>query len=92
MTSRIECTCPEDHTITKLGHCRTCYYVDDHKVVIEVPPGHSMTGSLSVFLCGPTDPTHEHDYSWATYSDETESYGVCQCRFNSMMEALWNGP
>lgn len=83
-----ECECPEDHTITKLGHCRSCpYYRSVYRPQSEEPVA---PGGLIMFSCGPT-ADHSHDFSWATYCDETQSYGVCECGWNAMRDALWNG-
>lgn len=77
-----DCECPLDHSVTKLGHCKDCPYKDVARPVLpDVPlaPG------------GP--PRHAdgtpHDYEWATYADDHQSYGVCRCGHDSMSASLW---
>ncbi len=85
------CECPPEHSVTKLGHCATC---PDGKIVV-VRPCELMSSSVRPFLqlwiCGEkTD--HVHDFEWATYADEDESYGVCVCGLDQITHALWTGP
>lgn len=84
-----ECECPVDHTITKLGHCRTCPFYTPPPP-IRILPGYLLT--TSVFSCPPVPIGHVHDFGWATYSDELESYGVCSCGYDSYQDALWTLP
>lgn len=74
-----ECECEPDHSVTKLGHCRDCPgYKRDQVTLIE----HELASS---FGCPPghVDGT-PHDFEWATYADETQSYGVCRCGLGYM--------
>jgi hypothetical protein len=63
--ARKECSCPVEHTITKLGHCDSCPYGDPHERIFVRPPN--------------TSKEHVHDFEWATYSDDWMSTGVCSC-------------
>lgn len=80
----IECACPTEHTITKLGHCRTCPYHDAGETVV------AETAFTQVFLCGKDhgDGT-PHDFSWAMYADDRATYGVCRCGLEQMAIAHW---
>ena len=84
-----ECECPVEHTVAKLGHCRTCpYYIEGEPSMLEV------TASSTLFVCGADkhpDGT-PHDFDWATYADETTSYGVCRCGYDSMSQSLMGLP
>jgi len=69
-----ECECEPDHSVAKLGHCFDCpNYRADQPTLIE----YDLASALS---CPPQhcDGT-EHDYQWATYTDETMTTGVCRC-------------
>jgi hypothetical protein len=83
-----ECDCPLGHSIAKLGHCRSCYWYRSDQLTTTQPE--LLDGSLG---CPPrhSDGT-PHNYEWATYSDDTRSYGVCRCGMDGMSDALWNGP
>ena len=79
-----ECLCPVDHSITKLGHCRTCpFHREDARLPAEA--------ALTLFVCG-TDRHADgtpHDFDWATYADDFTSYGVCRCGMDAMSKSLW---
>lgn len=49
-----ECECPEEHSITKLGHCRTCPFFKrdvDHAVMLEAHDGQLLVdGSMPIRL------------------------------------------
>lgn len=96
-----ECTCPEDHTITKLGHCRTCDYAGTDESWNLIP----MDLDLVEFMkkefefrghCAARRDQHHdgtpHDFDWATYADDHESYGVCRCGLDSMTDSLMRFP
>lgn len=79
-----ECTCDESHSVAKLGHCRDCEaFRPNQSTMIE----HAMSNGWG---CPPShaDGT-PHDFDWATYSDETASYGVCRCGQDSMNHDLF---
>lgn len=84
-----ECECPEEHTITKLGHCMTCPYYSDLE-----PSTLDVTGNMSLFVCAMDNHRDgtPHDFEWATYSDELMSYGVCRCGLDSMTLSMLTGP
>lgn len=93
-----ECECPEEHSITKLGHCRTCSFhgVGGHAMCLDVvgTPVIQQFDEVTVFSCGAdghTDGT-PHDFSWATYSDETMSYGVCRCGYDDYTHSMLTLP
>lgn len=93
-----ECECPTEHTITKLGHCRTCPYHGQVFAELEInrvtmPEAFHPQQRLTMFICGSrhADST-PHDFDWATYSDEEMSYGVCFCGVDSMTHALFTLP
>lgn len=85
----VSCTCPPEHSVTKLGHCRTC---EARPLIVEVPPGHLMSSTLSYWVCPPSHPGHVHDFNYATYADDLCTYGVCTCGYTDMMQAMWEGP
>lgn len=78
-----ECECEPEHTVSKLGHCRDCpgYRTDQPTMIVR---------SLATGLGCP--PVHvdntPHDFDWATYADERESYGVCRCGYDNVSHAL----
>jgi hypothetical protein len=88
-----ECTCPVEHTVTRLGHCRTCDAVDVARRAAEAmtPLEDVVAGKLAnmddpmiVFSCGGNGcPVLQEDgahfFGWATYADDLCSYGVCRC-------------
>lgn len=85
-----ECECPEVHSITKLGHCRTCpfFITLDDRPVTPMPPG------FAIYVCG-SDRHRDgtpHDFSWATYADETTSYGVCMCGLDDLSHSMLTMP
>ena len=68
-----ECECDVDHSVTKLGHSRSCpFFKTDQANMLQ--PG---------LLAGGCPPRHadgsEHDFNWATYNDDRSSTGVCRC-------------
>jgi hypothetical protein len=69
-----ECSCDPDHSITKLGHCSDCPHYNRGQVT-------AIEHALGRCLCW--DSSHidgtEHDFEWATYSDECVTTGVCRC-------------
>lgn len=77
-----ECTCPPEHSITKLGHCRTC----------DCPKGNTTMPDIKLSPGCP--PKHadgsEHNYNWATYCDNSTSYGVCRCGHDNFTAAMWS--
>lgn len=71
------CSCSPEHTVAKLGHCRSCHWSwanNSQNVALTQP------SLLSRFGCPPrhVDGT-QHNFSWATYSDTWLSTGVCRC-------------
>jgi hypothetical protein len=99
LINRVDCECPPEHSITKLGHNRDCPYTGQFNArpldaerqfrrcasiaKARRERGESTGGTL--YVCG--RDTHidgtPHDFEWATYSDETTSYGVCFCGLTS---------
>ncbi len=82
-----DCECDTSHSVAKLGHCRDCPSFDSKQATM-------IDRRLSTtFGCPPQhlDGT-EHDFEWATYSDERDSYGVCRCGHDSLADALWSLP
>jgi hypothetical protein len=73
-----ECECEPEHSVAKLGHCRDCpgYRSDQPTLIRDIPTTHG---------CPPrhADGT-DHDFDWATYCDERDSYGVCYCGLRSI--------
>lgn len=88
LNPNVECSCPEEHSITKLGHCRTCPWFDGSEhVAPATAPGH-----ITIFVCPPSCTTGKaHNFDWATYSDEVQSYGVCSCGANAYDTMLLAG-
>lgn len=83
-----ECECPEDHSITKLGHCFDCpHYRRDQPTQIDP----SLNRGACLIRDGHDDGT-PHDFEWATYADETKSHGVCRCGLDYVDEMLYYGP
>lgn len=82
-TRQADCECPLDHSVTKLGHSRSCPHPRGPTMLehVEVRPG-----------CSPrhADGT-PHDFDWATYADDRCSYGVCRCGHTSLDDAMWSG-
>lgn len=78
----IECTCPTEHTITKLGHSRACHWF-----------GEPARVEIAIRGCGGehVDGT-PHDFEWATYSDDTTTTGVCRCGTSALTHAPWTAP
>lgn len=99
MPSTSECTCPTEHTVTKLGHGRTCASLVGRPIRDQVlaqmtavdKPRHP---ALVAYECG----RHEHidgtphDFTWATYSDDTTTYGVCRCGYDDLTHGLLTLP
>lgn len=88
-----ECECPEEHSITKLGHCRSCPFYRKLRAGLRYEP-EKTAAQVSLFVCGSdkhADGT-PHDFDWATYSDETESYGVCRCGYDNYSHAMLTLP
>jgi hypothetical protein len=95
-----ECTCPPEHSVTKLGHCRTCdaYEVARRAERIELPAEDLIALKLATIdgdmtmahSCGGPCPTSRgrrggrHDFDWATYADDECSYGVCDCGLSAI--------
>jgi hypothetical protein len=75
-----ECECDVEHSITKLGHSRSCPWFRRAQPTM-------ITRGVLKNGCG-CPPTHAdgtpHDFDWATYSDDFESYGVCYCGLDGM--------
>lgn len=83
-----ECECDEDHTVVKLGHCVDCpWYKPDQLTAIERD---LVRGSIG---CPPRHVDgSDHDFEWATYTDERISTGVCRCGMSGLSHALWTLP
>lgn len=79
-----ECECPEGHTVTKLGHCESCEFRG-----VYPPVDTWLMKELhyrAAVGCG-SEKHHDgtpHDFDWATYADETTTYGVCRCRLRDI--------
>jgi hypothetical protein len=82
----VECECPTEHTVSKLGHSRSCPWFEEP---ISREPA---SGAVTIFVCGGRhqDGT-PHDFEWATYSDDTVSTGVCRCGMWALRDSLWRG-
>lgn len=96
-----ECTCPVEHTVAKLGHCRTCdayelskrteREMDEYK--IRVAAAYLAIEDSNVFSfmeCGGKCPASggQHNFDWATYADDVCTYGVCSCGITHMDVAM----
>ena len=97
-----ECTCPVEHTVAKLGHCRTCdaadvarraeREMDEHKS--RIAAAYLAAEDVAVFSCGGrcmATPSGVHNFNWATYSDDFASYGVCACGLTQVDVAMMSG-
>lgn len=82
------CTCDEVHSVAKLGHCRDCEAFRPLQATMVEPDlasGAWLCRSAHIDGSG-------HDFEWATYSDDTSSYGVCRCGYDGMTHALMTFP
>jgi hypothetical protein len=79
---RTECTCPTEHTIARLGHCRSCPWrlPKSFEPLVGVRNVARQMGDAPRIVLVPehVDGT-PHDFEWATYADEQTSTGVCRC-------------
>lgn len=80
LTPKAECECDEDHSVTKLGHSRDCPWFGFE------PPTFDSDHSA----CTSSNATH--DFTWATYNDETMSSGVCRCGLREIDYAMARMP
>ena len=82
------CKCDEAHSVVKLGHSRDCpWWKPDQLTAIEYD---LVRGSIG---CPPRHSDgSDHDFDWATYSDERTSYGVCRCGMSGLDWSLWTLP
>lgn len=77
----VGCECPPEHTVTKLGHSRSCEYYGQVFSELEI---NRITApwAFQMFKCGTLCPLAngaQHDFEWATYSDDELTTGVCRC-------------
>lgn len=82
------CECEAEHSVAKLGHCRTCPGYDPTEPNMVNPT--LLRGSIG---CPPRHADGSpHDFEWATYSDERMSTGVCRCGMSGLTWALLTLP
>lgn len=82
LSDHVGCECPPEHTVTKLGHCRSCPYHGYEFSELEVNRATTPRAFRRVFTCGTLCPLADgaqHDFEWATYSDDELTTGVCRC-------------
>ena len=73
-----ECSCRLEHSIVKLGHCRTCPY----RSVGSIPRPQECV----------VESRHRHDFDWAVYADDNVCTGVCECGVTAISYLTMVGP
>lgn len=83
------CSCPAEHSITKLGHCRTCRFFASMTDADRAAQRGEQIPVLRATL-EHADGTR-HNFGWATYSDARQSTGVCRCGVSEIHYDAMNG-